>query len=297
MKIESKADLEKLRSDGIEESRQLEYKSGRSLGRDERAKIEITKDVSAFANAAGGTIIYGIGEAVDGRHLSGEYEPVDAATFSKEWLDQILSLIQPKIEQLHILPIHLGPADLDYGYVVNVSQSGTAHQALDRRYYRRRNFESTPMDDYEVREVMNRRKSPVIDAQVRVAAHPQEMDSLILVRLTNTSAVLARSYRLVLKVPLQLSSGVYIRPDDGLIFGKEGEEYWEVKMHNALKSPLFPDCQIEHRRKFEFVASIEQRNGTPTKSRMKHIEVIIHADEMKPVRLEKSLTAAEKDWA
>ena len=46
----------------IEESLTLEYKSAEALDRNETKKKEITKDVSAMANSAGGIIVYGISE-------------------------------------------------------------------------------------------------------------------------------------------------------------------------------------------------------------------------------------------
>lgn len=47
-------------NNGIEENLHLEYKSSSSLERTEGKKKEISKDISAFANSDGGTIIYGI---------------------------------------------------------------------------------------------------------------------------------------------------------------------------------------------------------------------------------------------
>ena len=43
--------------------------------------------------------------------------------------------------------------------VVEIPKSLTAHQARDLRYYRRYNFESVAMVDYEIRDVMNRQVS------------------------------------------------------------------------------------------------------------------------------------------
>ena len=57
----TEADLLALISAGVEESAALDYKRADSLNkRDDKKKTEITKDVSSFANSAGGTIIYGI---------------------------------------------------------------------------------------------------------------------------------------------------------------------------------------------------------------------------------------------
>ena len=36
----------------------------------------------------------------------------------------------------------------------------TPHQAQDKRYYKRYNFQSAPMDDYEIKDILNRVKYP-----------------------------------------------------------------------------------------------------------------------------------------
>ena len=46
----------------VEESIQLDFKQAESLGKNDKKKLEIAKDVSAFANSAGGYIVYGIKE-------------------------------------------------------------------------------------------------------------------------------------------------------------------------------------------------------------------------------------------
>jgi hypothetical protein len=45
-------------------------------------------------------------------------------------------------------------------YVVEVPQSYTAHQARDKLYYKRLNFMSVSMEDYEIRDVMRRNQYP-----------------------------------------------------------------------------------------------------------------------------------------
>jgi Putative DNA-binding domain len=161
----SQAELERLIIEQIEESRVLEYKRAASLGRQDKQKEEITKDVSAFANSAGGTIVYGLAEFADEerKHLPEKLDPLDRTQFSREWLDQIIGNIQPRIDGLAIHPV---PLDSDFNhvaYVIEIPQSSTAHQATDKKYYRRYNFRSVPMDDYEIRDIMGRQKHPNID--------------------------------------------------------------------------------------------------------------------------------------
>lgn len=75
----------------LEESLTLDYKAAGSLAKQEEKRKEITKDVSAFANSAGGTIIYGIREysAEDKKHLPERIDPIVRTQYSKEWLEQI----------------------------------------------------------------------------------------------------------------------------------------------------------------------------------------------------------------
>ena len=53
--------LERLKADSVREDRQLEYKEILPGGSDEE-KREFLSDVTAFANAAGGDLIYGVRE-------------------------------------------------------------------------------------------------------------------------------------------------------------------------------------------------------------------------------------------
>lgn len=62
LKLESKADLDRLISEGITESLTLDYKGSPALAKDSKSRDELCKDVSAFANSAGGQIVYGVEE-------------------------------------------------------------------------------------------------------------------------------------------------------------------------------------------------------------------------------------------
>lgn len=165
MNITTKTDLENLIVNQIEENLGLDYKSAESLGKSVGKKKELSKDVSAFANSNGGIIIYGIKEfdETDKRHLPEKIDPVNRNEYSKEWLEQVInSNISPRIDGIKITSISLNETN-DVAYLVDIPKSNTAHQSSDFRYYKRFNFESVAMHDYEVKDVMNRNKTPTIE--------------------------------------------------------------------------------------------------------------------------------------
>ena len=154
-------DLLALITNGTKESIELDYKACDALAKTDGKKKEVSKDVSALANSAGGTIVYGMCE--DG------YVPVrvdsgyDPSVISKEWLDQVInSGIQRRIDGVRINQVELVKRNQGkVAYVVYVPQSmRAAHQAADKRFYKRFNFESVPMEEYEVRDVSRRSEAP-----------------------------------------------------------------------------------------------------------------------------------------
>ena len=132
----SEAELLALIANQVEENINLDYKGADSLQKTDGKKREISKDVSAFANSDGGTIIYGKREFDDAarRHLPEKLDPVDRTSISKEWLEQVInSNIQPKVSGILITPIQLSSSANHVAYIVTVPKSITAHQASDKK--------------------------------------------------------------------------------------------------------------------------------------------------------------------
>ena len=139
----TEAKLKNFITSGIEESLTLEYKSAEALDRSEYKKKEITKDVSAMANSAGGILIYGIAEfsAENKRHLPEKITPVNRNEFPREWVEQIINAIRPRIDGIVIHSVNLSSGETHMAYIIEIPQSNTAHQASDHRYYKRFNFQ------------------------------------------------------------------------------------------------------------------------------------------------------------
>lgn len=162
--------LENLISDGIEESLSLEYKSSPALDKTDQKKVnEIAKDVSAFANANGGILIYGIKEK---DHLPEKIDPIERSLVKREWLEQkIQDCIRPKIDNIKIHPITIDSDTDKVVYLIEIPKSSTAHQSSNKKYYRRHNFNVLAMHDHEIRDVFNRTKHPKINLKFEIWAH------------------------------------------------------------------------------------------------------------------------------
>jgi hypothetical protein len=156
LQLKTKDDLQRLVNDAIQESLTLDYKASAALAKDSKSRDELCKDVSALANSAGGQIIYGI-EEKDQKPFK-----IDdgVAGITREWVEQIIdSNVQPRILGLVITPIQLTKS---FAFVITVPQSTSRgpHQAPDKKYYKRQNFQSIAMEDYEIRDVMKRATTP-----------------------------------------------------------------------------------------------------------------------------------------
>jgi len=166
----NKKTIQQYIDDKIQESLVLDYKAAESLQKKDEKKKEITKDVSAMANSAGGIILYGVKEykGDDSSYFPEQIDPVDQSQYTKEWLQQIINTIRPKIDGLIITPVQVSDDSKLVVYVIEIPQSTTAHQATDYRYYKRYNALSIPMEDYEIRDVMGRLKNPTFDVSFNI---------------------------------------------------------------------------------------------------------------------------------
>ena len=201
--IFTEAELNQMIANQTEEDLHLDYKGAGSLATTDGKKKEIAKDISAFANSDGGFVIYGIKEFDDlpRRHLPERLDPVDRTAISKEWLEQVInSNIQPKIEGLTIHPIPLASNATHVAYVVNIPKSNTAHQASDKKYYRRYNFESVAMEDYEIKDIINRLSSPDLHLVL-----PQQQTTFALDVLKFPIVLFNKSKRLAKDVKLTIA--------------------------------------------------------------------------------------------
>lgn len=290
--------------EGVEESLHLDYKAAGALQKDKKKREEIVKDVTAFANADGGVIIYGVAEFRDRAkaHLPEKLDPVLRSEISKEWLEHVIGSAAPPIDSVRIYPVPIGDDGNQAAYVVEIPKSSTAHQARDHRYYRRRNFESRPMEDYEIRETMNRIDKPVVEAQARLTLNRPGQESCFLVKLTNTGKVMARHYLCVVDLPpISESYGAYILENcNDVPFNESDQGGWafqfELGQGSGISgSPLFPGRRTILRRKLAH-GKMREPEGAQLRIGAPLIRLSIYADSNPPLVREIEPVAIVNRW-
>lgn len=271
--------LNSLITSKIEEDDSLDYKAaGAFFGGDKKkrdVRTEITKDISAMANSNGGTIIYGMAEYSEHskRHLPEKIDPIRRSQYSKEWLEHIASNIAPRIVSLKIIPVEIPPNPEDVVYVVEIPKSTTAHQALDLKYYRRYNFESVAMRDFEIRDVMNRQQFPALSISAVLAIYGN--GGALHIELHNIGDVLAKNFAVKIQTPVKWQGRQFVF-DNGISTVHELDEgqAYSIKFTNALGSPLFPKSSVSHNFKFSFANFPEPKSTIPS------IQYKVYADSM-----------------
>ncbi len=147
-------EIEYLIKNEVKESLHLEYKASESLKKDDqKATDQMIKDVTAFSNSDGGVIIYGVLEK--DKNVP---EKLDfGSEVTKEKIESILnSNISPRISGIKILQFEKSRGKFIYALKIPKSYNGP-HQSKDKKYYKRYNFESLPMDHYEIFDIAGRR--------------------------------------------------------------------------------------------------------------------------------------------
>jgi len=188
------------------ETQFLEFKIGLALDDIGQVKVkdEIVRDVSAFANAGGGTIIYGVKESRSVPALAVELSPVmNSKVDTLRLVNIIRSGMEPVFNgfDVHEIIVPTGGRII----VVSVDKAQTAHQCKsDHKYYQRNGPSGNPMYDHQIRDVMNRRIGPVINLKPsmrRIQQHSKEHIYELYLELVNDGPRTAHLWMLEVILP------------------------------------------------------------------------------------------------
>ncbi|RQS69907.1 AlbA family DNA-binding domain-containing protein [Burkholderia seminalis] len=227
----------------IAESVSLEFKSGRMLDKlTSDVRSELVKDVTAFANAGGGTIVIGIGEDRSGNsNTASKFEVVSNTQVSVDQLGSIVkSNSDPVFGAFEIRELRHDGGRI---FVIEIEQGDTAHQSkCDKRYYQRTGTSSEAMYDFAIRDVMNRRTraSVTIEFEIERLDNPSNAGQpiyRIIPFLRNDGNVTARHWALYFYLPAAVAkigsvrAGMPVRHLGNI--EHNGIEYTRVELHSG----------------------------------------------------------------
>jgi hypothetical protein len=174
--------------------------------------------------------------------------------------------------------VQLSSAPEHVAYVVEIPQGTTAHQAEDCRYYKRYNFESVPMRDFEVRDVMRRKTQPVVKTELRIIFGRHGWKNKLMWTVRNESDVLARWVCTIIQMPVFLLGKLIFFKDTEISMDDDDFSFWCLTASNHLSGPLFPRGSLRAEFPFEF-GQLGEVEGKELRAR-DIVKFKTHADEM-----------------
>lgn len=276
-------------------------------------KCEFAKDLSAFANATGGVIIYGIEETYDEttgqRSIKAFGNGIKKCDFNRDQLIQIAnSAIVPTITGLDVKTVE-HPAVKDELIVVFLIPETTNGAVMVQtegehgyRYFQRQVTENKPMLNWQVRLV----NSKIMNPQLILKFDKGEGTYFVLFKnyessfimsfpkIKNIGKVLANQVGFVVRIPKAFSNSSNIYYFNELINVRETKKY--VEKMKVFNHPIFPGLEINtFPENFQFSIDFSKNDLFGIKSlskKLQYIEFVIYADNTDPkiYRLEIDLT-------
>jgi len=187
--------LEAFLESAIEEGLNLDYKDIAAAENPDK----LSTIISAFANAEGGLIVLGVAEKeeFDEREHVVRIKPGRIAWGSK-------SLTREKIESMLIdrirpwvtgLRIHTIRNEAEEAvFLIDVPQSmRPPHQASDKRYPLRYNFQNLAMDHHQIEDLFFRRLRPIIRPQLEILSFAKDKSTISMrIGLSNEGSVIGK---------------------------------------------------------------------------------------------------------
>ena len=227
---------------GADEKLSFEFKASAAIENTSNFRAELSKDVSSFLNSSGGYIIFGITEGKANRTFSID-DGIDITAHRKEWLEDIvLSNIRPRPHSIAIRPIQLETGRSLYA--LRIEEGDTAYQARDKKYYKRFNFKAEPMEDHEVKFLVGKIRTPIIDLVLESRAQSQSStEHLYQIGLTikNLGPVRARDVKIRFEfptAPLNRIGSAYARR--ATYHNAETNQQYTVLEYYGIGRPIFP---------------------------------------------------------
>ena len=213
LRADGEAALERLCEIGASEGVQLEFKEKQSVqhGAFEKTdKRNLARTLSAFANSAGGLLVFGArARVVDGVDSLQSLHPIaEIDRFRSEAVSLCGQLLLPRHDGIEVCAIR-SAANPGHGYLAIWVERSTRrpHQSKapeDGQYYKRAGDSTFPMEHYDIEDAFRRVVSPELSLEaVLLSDPPRAMGQVkrcrvsVELRLTNQGALARHPFLLV----------------------------------------------------------------------------------------------------
>lgn len=202
---------------GNEEGLNLDYKHISAIDNPD----SLAQSVTAFANATGGLLALGVEEQKDlderGNVVRIRPGPITwgPKSLTREKLESMLiARVHPWIHGLRIFPVRNQAAEVLF--LIDVPQSPRPpHQAPNKRYYLRYNFQNLPMDHYQIEALFLRRIRPRLRPRLDLLSIAKNAASINLrLAVENSGGALAKHPLLF----VQLVGAEQVKKSEGNLF-------------------------------------------------------------------------------
>jgi hypothetical protein len=259
-------DLKALVTNQVTEDLHLDYKRSAAFEKPpDEVKTDLAKDVSAFANSDGGVIVFGV---IEENNLPKELDGgVDHGKWTRERIESVINAkISPRIDGIEIHQVRMSADRSAYVIATPKSSRGPHQELINHRYYKRFNFSSVPMEDYEIQDVRNRRDVvlPLISIDVDIR-HGVLMHLVI----TNIGDIPAEDVRFVFDPELPELIG----KDKPTILTKGMRFFAPGKVHRFFFGSAIERLTAESAPRFDVeVSYLNRRAGTRVSERF-HVDM------------------------
>jgi hypothetical protein len=158
----TQAHLEQLVVDHAQEGPHLDFKRDLPANWDASAKNEFVADITAFANASGGDVVYGVDEDGDAKASAVVPPVINQDQEVRRLQDFLLNLVEPRIPgaQVHAVEVNVG-GTAGHAIVVRVPQSwvGPHRVKTNQHFYLREGARKRQLDVPEIRGLFLRSES------------------------------------------------------------------------------------------------------------------------------------------
>jgi hypothetical protein len=147
---------------------------------------ELSKQLSAFANSGGGTIVYGIQDTPIGTLRTIDADggvSLNLKNGTKEWLEDVIpNLVDFAIKSfnVYVLTAKDATSGISAGkgiFLVDIPSSDAApHQASDKKYYARVGGKSRPISHRLVMDIVGRSQHPKLEISCRFVPKEERPD-------------------------------------------------------------------------------------------------------------------------